>query len=70
MDDDGDQDNVIEEDFYTFLNVPKNVRDRYFTYYDILFGYESIHTSTPRDFYYFIIYRSDEPAGTRLSIFN
>ncbi|XP_046423389.1 dnaJ homolog subfamily C member 11 isoform X1 [Neodiprion pinetum] len=24
MDDDGDQDNVIEEDFYTFLNVPRN----------------------------------------------
>lgn len=32
MDDDGDQDSVIEEDFYTFLNVPKNVREC-FTFY-------------------------------------
>lgn len=25
MDDDSEQDNIIEEDYYTFLNVSKNV---------------------------------------------
>ena len=50
MEDDSEQENVIEDDYYAFMNIPKNVRE-YYSFYLTFFSLKRNFSSSPRDRY-------------------